>query len=567
MIGISLGTVPIGPDPGRLALVRGRALNRISSPVLALVVLAALLRFWRIGHQGFWYDEADTALLLHYSPGAMLGLLPSTESTPPVYYCLAWVWAHLFGDSEAPLRALSALAGTGVVATLAAAGRRLTGDARTGLIAAALAACNPLLIWYSQEARAYELLVLASALAWWCFAAASEHGDGHWLAAWSLVCGLALATHYYAIIVIVPQATVLIWRWRARRPAWLAVGAVVAVGCALLVLLEAQSRTGNDAWIAHIPFGQRVGEVIPQFLIGTGAPARTPALVIAAVAAFVGLIALAWWRPRGAPLVGAMTLAGFVLALIFSAGLSDTLLTRNLIDLWPGAAVTIAGGLACLSDRRRASRPQATRVGPEPEPEPAPEPEPEPAPEPAPTPRRARRRPVTRPGRWLAPLCVGALCAVGVWVTVGVDTTYALQRPDWRPLAALLERRDPGANRLILIQHYGDDLPLALYMPKLGWARAARERDVAEIDIVAIGPEPPPGAACWWGAGCNLSPTRLQHRYRIPGFRTAGVSHVEQFSVLSLRAARPRGVTRAELAAALVSTTLGRDVLLLQRRS
>ncbi len=83
--------------------------------MLVLTVLGAVLRFYRIGHQGFWFDEGNTALLIHLSAGKMLGLIPQTESTPPLYYCIAWVWARIFGFGEAGLRSLSALAGTLVV--------------------------------------------------------------------------------------------------------------------------------------------------------------------------------------------------------------------------------------------------------------------------------------------------------------------------------------------------------------------------------------------------------------------------------------------------------------------
>ena len=89
----------------------------------------------------------------------MLGLIPQTESTPPLYYCVAWVWARVFGYGEAALRSLSALAGVLPCRSRTAPARKLV-SRRAGLIAAALAACNPLLIWYSQEARSYELLVL-----------------------------------------------------------------------------------------------------------------------------------------------------------------------------------------------------------------------------------------------------------------------------------------------------------------------------------------------------------------------------------------------------------------------
>ncbi|MGI8411033.1 MAG: hypothetical protein ACR2QA_00745 [Solirubrobacteraceae bacterium] len=57
--------------------------------VACLTVVAAVLRFSRIGHQGFWYDESFTVLLVHPTPSEMLGLLPRTELTPPFPFGMA----------------------------------------------------------------------------------------------------------------------------------------------------------------------------------------------------------------------------------------------------------------------------------------------------------------------------------------------------------------------------------------------------------------------------------------------------------------------------------------------
>ena len=173
--------------------------------VAGLTVLAALLRFYRLGHQGFWFDEGNTALLVHFSPGKMLGLIPQTESTPPLYYCVAWVWARIFGYGEVGLRSLSALAGVALIPVVYGAGVKLV-SRRAGLIVAALAACNPLLIWYSQEARSYELLALLTSVSLLAFAFARLTPTPRVLAAWVIACALALATHYYAALVVVPEA-------------------------------------------------------------------------------------------------------------------------------------------------------------------------------------------------------------------------------------------------------------------------------------------------------------------------------------------------------------------------
>ena len=157
---VSVGTA--APDlrrpgtPAPAARTRALLADPAVAAAAALTVLGALLRVWRISHQGFWFDEGNTALLVHFSPGKMLGLIPQTESTPPLYYCAAWVWARVFGYGETALRSLSALAGVAMIPVVYGAGSKLI-SRRAGVFAAAFAACSPLLIWYSQEARSYEL--------------------------------------------------------------------------------------------------------------------------------------------------------------------------------------------------------------------------------------------------------------------------------------------------------------------------------------------------------------------------------------------------------------------------
>ena len=51
-----------------------RARPQRATPIIAgLTLVAAVLRFWWIGHQSFWYDEAFTVVLVHDSPSKMLG--------------------------------------------------------------------------------------------------------------------------------------------------------------------------------------------------------------------------------------------------------------------------------------------------------------------------------------------------------------------------------------------------------------------------------------------------------------------------------------------------------------
>ena len=137
--------------------------------VIGLTALAAALRFSTLGLQSYRHDEAVTAgRVLVSSLSGTMHRVWTGESTPPLYYLLAWAWSRLFGVHEVGLRSLSALFGTATVPVAYLAGRELVGR-RTGLAIAAMVAVNPVLVWYSQDARAYALLVLLSAAALFFF--------------------------------------------------------------------------------------------------------------------------------------------------------------------------------------------------------------------------------------------------------------------------------------------------------------------------------------------------------------------------------------------------------------
>ncbi len=491
-----------------------------AASVIALTLLAAVLRFWGIGRQGFWFDEANTALLVHFSPGKMLGLIPQSESTPPLYYCVAWVWARVFGYSEAGLRSLSAIFGVAVVPVLAGAASKLI-SRRAGVIAAALAACNPLLIWYSQEARSYELLVLLSSLALLGFAYAREQPTPRRLAFWLISAAMALATHYYALMAVVPQAIWLLASHRHQRHVRVAVGLVALCGLALVPLAVSQTATGNASWIAPVPLGRRLSQLVPQFLTGFQGPAGSLLAPLAGVLAAVGLALIAWRGDertrRAAICAGSLVLGGLLLNLALIAGGIDDLITRNVLALWPAAALVLAAGLGA---------PRARFVG---------------------------------------VLVTAALCAIGLAGAVAVHVDRGYQRPDWRGVARLLGRApsDGSGARVILVQHYRDLLPLSLYLPRLKFI-PRRAVTVRELDVVSF-TSPPSGGFCWWGSACNLWPSAMQASYRIPGFHELWRRHMYQFTVLRMVADSPELVSAGKVSAALRTTRLRNDGLLIQR--
>ena len=130
-----------------------------------ILLLAAGLRFYMLDGQSFWADEGNSVVLAQ-EPVTTIIRSAAADIHPPAYYFLLKIWGSVFGLSEKGARSLSAVLGVLVVWGVYLVGTALKNQ-RTGLLAALLAAINPFLIYYSQEARMYQLLVLAAVITTW----------------------------------------------------------------------------------------------------------------------------------------------------------------------------------------------------------------------------------------------------------------------------------------------------------------------------------------------------------------------------------------------------------------
>jgi len=450
--------------------------------IAAVVLAGALVRFATLDVQSMWLDEAVTHSLVTRSFGAMLRALPHSESTPPLYYVIEWVWARAFGSGAVALRSLSALFGSATIVVLAAIAGRF-GGRRAALAAAALAAANPLLIWYSQEARAYALLVLLCAATVWFLV------RGEWRG-WAVVAALALATHYFAVFVVIPEALWLAWRHARRaREAALSIAFVVLVGAALLPLAVVQASGNRARYISSSGLGGRVGAVFKQFLIGYATPHAT-ALTLVAVLAAAGIALGLRGADRAQAALAAIAL-GVPLALA-PLGV-DYVITRNLI-----AAMVPLVVLAAVAASR-------TRAG---------------------------------------PILVAVLCAAGVVAFVGVETTPADQRDDWRGVAAAIG--PPSTRPRYIVVNPSDGPPaLELYLPaRRVHGSAATLLHTREFDVIDVARDPPLPAV----------PAAMA------GF-TPSVIHTDTYTIVRYSAPTPTPVYYTQLAALALLARAGSSIL------
>ncbi len=407
--------------------------------IAGLALLAAAIRFATLAQQSFWLDEGYTEHLVRMSFGGMLHTIPKTESTPPVYYGVAWLWTRMFGFSEPGIRSLSALAGTlTVLAAYAIA--RLLANRRAALIAGLLVASAPLLVWFSQEARAYALATLFATVTVLCVLQYRETSGLKWLIAWTVAAALGLATHYFVGFVVAPELVWLLIRRRREISVLAAAGAVIAVAIALVPLALAQRGTGHADYISQGSLATRVLQVPKQFLVGYASPSQVLTAVLATLlvaGALIGLIKSGSLGSRSIRLLLAIGLT-CVLAPILLAILGvDFVNTRNLLPCLPTLIVVVAVGLDALDP--------------------------------------------------LGGACVAAaLTAVFLCVVVLVDTHAQFQRDNWRGASEALGRA--VQTRIILVRPAAGFIPLSIYQP--GLRLLARPAQVSEIDVVALPPRP-----------------------------------------------------------------------------
>ena len=239
-------------------VIETRTMKRYASPekftLAAIVVLATLLRFLYLGRESLWFDESISVAIARLNLRGLWSVVSRSEANMALYYALLHVWLRI-GDSEFILRSLSALAGILTVPLIYALGKRMF-DARTGLIAAALLAANAFHIQYSQEARAYSLVVLLATLSSLFFVRALEHPSwGNW-AGYAAASILTVYAHFFGALVLAAQwASVALLR-RTEVP-WKKLLASVStiVLCLLPLGFFALTRdTGQLAWVSPIHF-------------------------------------------------------------------------------------------------------------------------------------------------------------------------------------------------------------------------------------------------------------------------------------------------------------------------
>lgn len=262
-----------------------RPVSRTWLALLVVLALGSLLRLADLDRWGLWTDEYHTIAMATNDSLFTEGIPP--DQHPPLYNLLmAQVVA--VGRGEAWLRLPSALAGIAAIWFTWKSGVAL-GRPRLGLVAAALVAFSPLLLWYAREARMYGL---ASAL----WAASIYFYIQVWRRdSWLDAAGLALATLaallttyaslglWFLELGLFPMLWLLAGRQWPRLARWAAAQVFILLG--LLAWWPYMQRQFDRTWIFNwrLPFLEFSSNL--QETLTAGLQAAVPVLLLCSLLA------------------------------------------------------------------------------------------------------------------------------------------------------------------------------------------------------------------------------------------------------------------------------------------
>lgn len=238
--------------------------------VLASMVVGTVIRL--DVPRGLWLDEAVSVSEARMPYGAMIHRLATTDVHPPLYFTILWATIRLIGDGDYAVRVPSILFGIVLIPLVYLLGKEAY-DRRTGAVASVIVSVAPIVVWYSQEARMYMMLMVFGVVALWAQLRILRRGGWYPWVVYTVASIAMVWTQYFGMWQLLLQQLVFVgiivvmW-WRDHRipallPPWLCSVVPIALTSIPLALLM------KEQFGIHQATGQAFGPAA-NAVVGTG---------------------------------------------------------------------------------------------------------------------------------------------------------------------------------------------------------------------------------------------------------------------------------------------------------
>lgn len=270
-----------------------------------ILVLAFLLRLYKIDSHGIFFDEKATMMVSQgivqdggnqhdvFDKGKLVftniefwnpqtleeyyeAMRRSDIGNSPFYYLLLHFWIRLTNTSDFSVRFFSLIFSVLIVAEVYFISKYFLKSINVALLAAFLTAIEPFFITYSQQARNYSLTFFLTLLASYFFLRAVEEKNisKKWFWLYGVTAGLSLMSHFLAISVLLGHGIFAILKVRnVKTWIYLVFAAVIALlpitwwlmcagGTWTLKTLSYQSAVYLECALNR-PFNNPYGTILP----------------------------------------------------------------------------------------------------------------------------------------------------------------------------------------------------------------------------------------------------------------------------------------------------------------
>ena len=187
-----LSLCPVDEDrQGRVGLMAGgRAdetpLPRLFFVLVAIITVGGLLLRLPSFHDSLFGDEISTYFIVtgHSLPRVLRLVESNQETSPPLYFMLAWAMKGLLSNPAESIRLVSLITGTAAIPLTFLLGLWTVGR-RAAVVGAAFVALSPYMIFYSTEARPFMLMLFLTLLSTLALLRALDSDQNVWWVAYA----------------------------------------------------------------------------------------------------------------------------------------------------------------------------------------------------------------------------------------------------------------------------------------------------------------------------------------------------------------------------------------------
>ena len=229
------------------------------------------------------------------TPARVVRAILLSDTSPPLYYLLLYVWTLIVGTSDIALRLFSITCYLAAFPILAAVARRAGGE-RSVIPACVLFAFSPMGLYFSGEGRMYSLLLLLIIGTAWTSLAIRERGTsiGHFVL-WIVLSAAGFLTHYFFALPWLAMVLFLLLR-PGRLERWRLLLCLCILGLLLVPwYVAAAAFSGHwrvtQGWLSLHPTGynrsRAIRNQIIQFFSGGGTGFAEVSSLVVVLVAFV----------------------------------------------------------------------------------------------------------------------------------------------------------------------------------------------------------------------------------------------------------------------------------------